>query len=92
MYIYIIYTPNLGSRITLFDREREQGRFRGSTGGALGRSKRAKGAQQESKGSGSSREPDLAAPYPAIAAPIILLIVLPSLAYYYLDSYSFAGS
>ena len=33
IYIYIIYTPNLGSEITLFDREREQGRFRGSSEG-----------------------------------------------------------
>ena len=36
---YIIYTPNLGLRITVFDREREQGRFReqrGSSGGARG--------------------------------------------------------
>ena len=34
VYIYYIYTPNLGLRITVFDREREQGRFRGSSGGA----------------------------------------------------------
>jgi hypothetical protein len=26
-YIYIIYTPNLGLTIAVFDREREQGRF-----------------------------------------------------------------
>ena len=40
-YIYIIYTPNLGLGITAFVREREQGRFRGSTEGARGRSKGA---------------------------------------------------
>jgi len=33
-YMYIIYTPNLGFGITLFDRGREQGRFRGSSEGA----------------------------------------------------------
>ena len=31
--IYIIYTPNLGSEISLPGREREQGRFRGSIEG-----------------------------------------------------------
>ena len=36
IYISIIYTPNLGFGITLFDREREQGRFRGSSEGARG--------------------------------------------------------
>jgi len=33
IYIYIIYTPNLGLGIAVFDREREQGRFRGSREG-----------------------------------------------------------
>ena len=33
-YIYVIYARNLGLQITLPGREREQGRFRGSTGGA----------------------------------------------------------
>jgi len=36
IYIYIIYTPNLGSGIALPGREREQSRCRGSTEGALG--------------------------------------------------------
>ena len=41
-YIYILYTPRtLGLAIAVFDREREQGRFRGSTGGVGGRSKGA---------------------------------------------------
>ena len=35
IYIYIIYTPNLGLRIAIPGREREQGRFKGSTEGAL---------------------------------------------------------
>ena len=35
-YICIIYTPNLGLTITVFVREREQGRFRGNTGGSKG--------------------------------------------------------
>ena len=53
MYIYILYTPNLGWGFAILGREREQGRFRGSTErarasiegargsteGALGRSK-----------------------------------------------------
>ena len=38
IYIFIIYTPNLGLRITAFVREREQGRFRGSSKEARGRS------------------------------------------------------
>ncbi len=33
MYIYVIYTPNLGLRVTVFDREMEQGRFKGSIEG-----------------------------------------------------------
>jgi len=33
-YIYIIYTPNLGLEIAVSVREREQGRFRESIGGA----------------------------------------------------------
>ena len=57
-YIYIIYTPNLGSRIALSGRKREQGRFRGSTEGAKGRSE---GAMSEHEGAsreheGASRE------------------------------------
>ena len=31
LYIYIIYTPNLGLRNTVLVQEREHGRFRGST-------------------------------------------------------------
>lgn len=33
--IYIIYTLNLGLAVAVFVREREQGRFRGSSEGAL---------------------------------------------------------
>lgn len=40
-YIYIIYTPNLGFDIAVLGLEREQGRFKGSSGGAKGRSKGA---------------------------------------------------
>ena len=36
IYIYIIYTPNLGSGIAVFVQEREQGRFKGSSEGARG--------------------------------------------------------
>ena len=44
IYIYVIFTPNLGLRITVFVREREQDRFRRSTGGA----RESKVAQQGS--------------------------------------------
>ena len=57
-YRYIMYTPNLGSEIAVLGREREQGRFRGSTEGA-GRSNGehwgSTGAQQASKGGRSKR-------------------------------------
>ena len=46
-YIYIIYTPNLGLGITVFDQEREQGRFRGSSEGARGS---IEGALREQEG------------------------------------------
>ena len=101
-----MYTPNLGLGIAFFDREREQGRFKGSTKrvkvrskgargsieGAQGSTGRARGTQQERKGSGSSREPDLAAPYPATAASVIYLTVLPGAACCCLDSYKFDDS
>ena len=47
MCVYIVYIPNLGSRIALPGREREQSRFRGSIEGAKGRSE---GALEEQKG------------------------------------------
>ena len=47
IYIYIIYTPNLGLRVAVFIREREQGRFRGSTKEAR---RRSKGALRELEG------------------------------------------
>ena len=50
IYIYIIYTPNLGLRITVFDREREQGRFRGSTEGAWGSTEGALRAEEGRRG------------------------------------------
>ena len=53
LYIYIIYTPNLGLVITAFDREREQGRFRGSNEGVGGSTQGAKGS---SEGVGESTE------------------------------------
>lgn len=46
--MYIIYTPNLGLAIAIFDREREQGRFKGSNERARGRNK---GASREHRGS-----------------------------------------
>ena len=42
IYIYIIYTPNLRSQITLFDREREHGRFERSIEGAAREQGRAR--------------------------------------------------
>ena len=57
VYIYIIYTPNLGLGITHFVRKREQGRFKGSSEGALREHGRApEGAKGRSIG-----EPKLAA-------------------------------
>jgi hypothetical protein len=55
VYIYIIYTPNLGFEITVLGREREHGRFRGSSEGARGRSK---GAPREPGGAlkGAAKE------------------------------------
>jgi len=47
VYICIIYTPNLGLGIALFDRDREHGRFTGSTEGARGSTK---GARESSGG------------------------------------------
>ena len=51
IYIYIIYTPNLGFVITVPGREREQGRFKGSTEGVR---RRSKGALREYKGTRGS--------------------------------------
>ena len=51
IYIYIIYTPNLGSEIILFDREKEQGRFKGSSERARGRSEGAWGSIEGARGS-----------------------------------------
>jgi hypothetical protein len=52
--ICIIYTPNLGLGITVFDQERKQGRLRGSSKGARGRST---GAVREHGGAeGEQRE------------------------------------
>ena len=55
VYIYIIYTPNLGFEIAVLDQEREQGRFRGSSKGAVreqgGALEGAGGAQREHRGS-----------------------------------------
>ena len=51
IYIYIIYTPNLGLVIAVFDREREQGRFRGSSEGAGGAGREHRGSTE-----GASRE------------------------------------
>ena len=57
---YIIYTPNLGFPIAIFDREREQGRFRGSSEGARGSIEGARGSIEGARGSneeaGESRE------------------------------------
>ena len=50
-YIQIIYTPNLGLRIAVPGREREQGRFRGSIEGARGSSEGARGSTEGAGGS-----------------------------------------
>ena len=46
-HIYIIYTPNLGLEIAIFDREREHGRIRGSIEGTSGSTA---GAPKEQRG------------------------------------------
>ena len=81
IYIYIIYTPNLGFGIALFDQEREQGRFRGSNEGARGRSKGAprehRGVSSEHGGAGTGaqhREPELEFSYPALPAYIHFIV------------------
>ena len=51
-----MYTPNLGLWIAFFDQEREQGRFKGSSGGAKGRSKDQRGSTGEHRGAWRSSE------------------------------------
>lgn len=48
--MYTMYALNLGYKITVFDREREQGHFRGSTEGARGSIRGVQGSM------GASRE------------------------------------
>ena len=57
----IIYTPSLGLRITLFDREREHGRFKGSIEGAKRRSKEAPGEHREGEHRDASKASNSAA-------------------------------
>ena len=47
VYIYIIYSPNLGLEIAVPGREREQSRFRGSREGAGGSKKGARRSKGE---------------------------------------------
>ena len=49
VYTYIIYTPNLGLEIAVPGREREQGRFRGSSEGARESNGGATGGQTTSQ-------------------------------------------
>ena len=51
VYIDILYTPNLGFEIAVPGREREQGRFRGSSEGAGESTRGAGGACREHRGS-----------------------------------------
>jgi len=93
IYIYIIYTPNLGFEIAVLGREREQRRFRGSSEGAWGSTGEHRGsteAQQASR-KGAAREerfwllkePNLAALYSATAALVFYPAVLPGSACYW---------
>ena len=50
-----IYTPNLGFAIAVFDREWEQGRFRGSTEGAPSEQGGAGGSKRERFGAMQGR-------------------------------------
>ena len=99
MYIYILYTPNLGFLIAVSRREREQGRFRGSSEGAggsddgasmeqkgsTGRSKREKGGLAREEIFWLLGEPNLAAPYSASFASVIYFAMLPGSACCWLD-------
>ncbi len=51
LYIYIIYNPNLGLRIAVLGREREQGSFRGSIEGVGGSTEGARGSTEGARGS-----------------------------------------
>jgi len=51
IYIYIIYTPNLGLEVAVFNRVREQGRFRGSRAALEGAAREQGGALREQQGS-----------------------------------------
>ena len=46
MYVYIIYTPNLGSAVAVFVQEREQSRFKVSSEGAKGSTKGVGGSTE----------------------------------------------
>ena len=79
IYIYIIYTPNLRLGIAVSVREREQGRFKGSSEGAKGSNggapREERGADRERYGAvqGRSRwEPKLAA-LSRLQLPILIL-------------------
>ena len=99
IYIYIYYIhPELRIGDCPSGMGKEQGRFRGSSEGAK---RRSKGAPREHRGSIGAQqeerfwlfgEPNLAAPYSVITAPVIHPAVLPGSACCCLDSYSFAGS
>lgn len=47
--VYIPYIPNLGLEIAVFDQGKEQGRFRGSSGGASREQVGSRGNQGGSK-------------------------------------------
>ncbi len=74
MYIYIIYTPNLGFEIAVSVRESEQGRFRGSSRAARGSSERALRehgrATREHEGAAREQQGKQSVPAPCTSAMI----------------------
>ncbi len=72
IYIYIIYTPNLGLVITVLNRVREQGRFRGSIKGAWGSTRGVRREQGGAAQEHSTREPELA----VVSIGVLIYILL----------------
>lgn len=91
IYIYFIHTPNLGFAIAVPGRESEQDRFRESSEGAEGSTRRALGRSKRREIL-APRKLNLAALYSAIVSPVLYPVVLSDSAYCCLSVYSFAGS
>jgi len=67
IYIYIIYTPNLGLEIAVSGREREQGCFRGSSEGAAREQEGAGGSRGGARGSNKGARGSILGQYRGVA-------------------------